>query len=262
MVQNLDYMLQKLKGMGRSEAHHEWHMVVDTTCLMDPDSFKSLKLLEGIKEVRLIIPQIVIRELDFSKRKDKSSTTVLKWIESCMLKHPSWIHVQNSLENLPVGASTPPASPLHFHSASPPCAGAFSDLMSPTNGDRVLNCALLFSSTVFDGQVALLTNDTALKIKAMAEGIVCEGATTFCDSLLSPYSERFLWAGSIAHGPHWAEKALCHIGTPRSPNRALTECNKRTFMFAARGMASKKYQVVENLKNHCKQAQGLKVILS
>lgn len=57
-VQNLDYMLQKLKGMGRSEAHHEWHMVVDTTCLMDPDSFKSLKLLEGIKEVRLIIPQI------------------------------------------------------------------------------------------------------------------------------------------------------------------------------------------------------------
>lgn len=111
----------------------------------------------------------VIRELDFSKRKDKSSTTVLKWIESCMLKHPSWIHVQNSLENLPVGASTPPASPLHFYSASPPCAGAFSDLMSPTNGDRVLNCALLFSSTVFDGQVALLTNDTALKIKAMAE---------------------------------------------------------------------------------------------
>eukprot|EP00250_Pteridium_aquilinum_P033135 c5232_g1_i1 orf=313-2619(+) len=265
VVQNLDYMLQKLKGATRSEPRHEWHMVVDTTCLMDPNSFKCLKLLEGIKEVRLIIPQIVIRELDFSKGKDKgrmSSNAVLKWIESCMLKHPSWIHVQNFSENLPVSASTPPASPHNVYSASSTCAGAFGDLMSPTSGDRVLSCALVFSTTIFDGQVALLTNDTALKIKAMAEGIVCEEATTFCDSLLSPYSERFLWAGSIAHGPHWTEKP-CHISTPGSPNStALIEPSKRTFMSAARGMASKKHQVSENLRNHCKQAQGLKVILS
>ncbi|MCO5569778.1 hypothetical protein L7F22_023493 [Adiantum nelumboides] len=261
VVQNLDYMLQKLKGMAQLEPHHEWHMVVDSTCLLDPRSFKSLQLLEGVKEVRLIIPQIVVRELDFSNRKDKncmSPNTVLKWIEACMLKHPSWIHVQSSMENLPVGTSTPPTSPHHGPSA---CAGAFGDLMSPTSGDHVLNCALVFSSTAFDGQVALLTNNTALKIKAMAEGIVCDAATSFCESLLSPYSERFLWAASVAHhGP----QNCCHSGVLEPSKRVIAEPPSRrtSFISVARGMtAKKKHHVVKNLKNHCEQAQGLKVIL-
>ncbi len=42
--------------------------------------------------------------------------------------------------------------------------------MSPTNDDHILECALLFDRTLVDGgRVALLTRDTALKIKAMAE---------------------------------------------------------------------------------------------
>ncbi|KAI5057684.1 hypothetical protein GOP47_0027699 [Adiantum capillus-veneris] len=261
VVQNLDYMLQKLKGMAQLEPHYAWHMVVDSTCLLDLTSFKSLQLLEGIKDVRIIIPQIVIRELDISSRKDKNCTspsTVLKWIEACMLKHPLWIHVQSSSENLPVGPSTPPVSPCHGPSA---CTIAKGDLMSPTNSDHVLNCALVFSSTVFDGQVALLTNDTALKIKAMAEGIACDAATSFCESLINPYSDRFLWTGSVAHhGPQKnchdgvLELSIGAIAEPAPPNRRMS------FISAARGMASKKkHHVVDNLKNHCKQAQGLKV---
>lgn len=41
--------------------------------------------------------------------------------------------------------------------------------MSPTNDDHILECTLLFDRTVPDGRVALLTRDTALKIKGMAE---------------------------------------------------------------------------------------------
>jgi len=120
--------------------------------------------------------------------------------------------------------------------------------MSPTNDDHILECALLFDRTLVDGgRVALLTRDTALKIKAMAEvrtflyllwllpppqapsftlsewgyiffsaelncvsfvfcllllqGLTVDSATEFCESLLSPYSDRFLWAGSTVCGP-------------------------------------------------------------
>ena len=59
-------------------------------------------------------------------------------------------------------AVTPPGSPClqEFHSA-----GSFNGdlLLSPTNADHVL------STVVSHGKVALLTNDTALRIKAMAE---------------------------------------------------------------------------------------------
>ena len=115
----------------------------------------------------------VIRELEVCKRKDRASMSpdvVLKWIESCMIKFPTWVHVQNSAENPQFGVATPPVSPRHVHLALSSYGSGFNDLMScPTNGDHVLNCALLFSKNVIDGQVVLLTNDTALRIKAMAE---------------------------------------------------------------------------------------------
>lgn len=80
-----------------------------------------------------------------------------------MVKLPTWIHVQSNWETRPVKA-TPPGSPT---------SGAFSqypDLMSPTNEDHVLECALIFAALkVHHGKVALLTRDVALQIKAMAE---------------------------------------------------------------------------------------------
>eukprot|EP00249_Psilotum_nudum_P008045 c21006_g1_i2 orf=58-2034(+) len=252
----LEQPLQNLQTMdGKKAPRYQWHILVDTVCLMDDESFRSLKQLEGIKETRLIIPNIVIRELDYIKRRDGSKgvqNVILKWIESCMVRVPSWIHVQNSSECFPVRV-TPPSSPHHSCPGFSPF-GSIGDLMSPTNDDHVLECALLFSKTVLDGKIALLTNHTALKIKAMAEGIICESAAAFCESLLSPYSERFLWAGSIAHGPNWIEKPSFYTSTPISTN----ELNKKTVMSAA----SEKHHVVEGLKNHCNQARGLKVILT
>ena len=109
----------------------------------------------------------MISELDCLRAgAGKVQQKALKWIESCMVKLPSWIHVQSSSESMT--AVTPPGSPClqEFHSA-----GSFNGdlLLSPTNADHVLNCAILFSTVVSHGKVALLTNDTALRIKAMAE---------------------------------------------------------------------------------------------
>lgn len=35
-----------------------WNMVVDTSCLLDDESRKSLQLVEGLKGTHLIIPSI------------------------------------------------------------------------------------------------------------------------------------------------------------------------------------------------------------
>ncbi|CAM6012316.1 unnamed protein product [Sphagnum balticum] len=204
-VSNADHVLRRIRiggGSGAESACRKWHLVVDTNCLLDADALKCLKQLEGIRETRIIIPKIVVRELDCLKHRGNvkmAARLALKWIEECMVKMPFWIHVQSSSETLPVQITPPPLSPslnrvfLYGGDGGP---------MSPTNDDHILECALLFDRTLVDGgRVALLTRDTALKIKAMAEGLTVDSATEFCESLLSPYSDRFLWAGSTVCGP-------------------------------------------------------------
>ena len=101
-----------------------------------------------------IIFATVLRELDgLKKRHDLglSARVALRWIEDCMEKKPFWMHVQRSTEVLPVRRTQDRG------------------FMALTNDDQILECALLFESEVMDGRVVLLTRDTALKIKAMAE---------------------------------------------------------------------------------------------
>ncbi|KAG9444001.1 hypothetical protein H6P81_015341 [Aristolochia fimbriata] len=201
------------------ESKKKWHMVVDITCFLDEESRRSLKLLEGLKGTHLIIPRMVIRELDYLKRRGswfkKSAvvSSILQWIEDCMVKTNWWIHVQSSGESLPV-APTPPSSPRSWFSDGSsemgvgPAGGVhgrrLQEIVSPTAEDHVLECALLFKKIRTDGQLVLLTNDTSLKIKAMAEGLLCETALEFRDSLVNSYSERFLWVESIPRGPTWS----------------------------------------------------------
>ncbi|CAM6083421.1 unnamed protein product [Calypogeia fissa] len=228
-----------------TEIRRQWHIVVDTNCLLDADSLKALKQLEGIREVDVIIPKIVVRELDCLKHRHGGKSNVraaLKWIQSCMVRLPSWIHVQSNLETRPVKA-TPPVSPT---------AGAFtqfSDLMSPTNEDHVLECALIFAALkAHYGKVALLTRDVALQIKAMAEGLVSESAPEFCESLLSPYSSRFLWVGSTAHGKTWADQGV--------------QTNNPVSFRRGKSRASKSIQhLVEDLNHHVNtQPKGLQLV--
>ncbi|GLJ32807.1 hypothetical protein SUGI_0660640 [Cryptomeria japonica] len=52
--------------------------------------------------------------------------------------------------------------------------------MSPTAEDHILECALLYERLPNGGRVVLLSNDVAIKIKAMAEGKKCENAEIAC----------------------------------------------------------------------------------
>ncbi|XP_022772396.1 FHA domain-containing protein PS1 [Durio zibethinus] len=206
-----------------AEGRRTWTMVADTTSLMDKESRKSLELLQGLKGMRLIIPRIVIRELDCLKRRGSlfrrttEASSVLKWIEDCMLKSKWWIHVQSTMEEGGPIAPTPPATPESqfsegsmgnpfgtTRSAPFSARGGLMEIASPTAEDHILDCALLFRKMKSDGQFVLLSNDVTLKIKAMAEGLICETVQEFRESLVSPFSERFMWVDSSPRGQTWS----------------------------------------------------------
>ncbi|XP_076895311.1 uncharacterized protein LOC143547891 [Bidens hawaiensis] len=160
-----------------------WTMVVDTSNLLDPKSLRHMKLLEGIKETRLVVPKIVVRELmdinsqvSFFNRDSKKASLALKWIDECMMNTRWWIRMDDDDEAV--------------HSST-----ALHD---------VLAVALHFREQITDQKIIILSDSLTLKIKAMAEGIMCEAAEEFRASLVNPFSERFLWVGSSARGLTWS----------------------------------------------------------
>ncbi|WCJ44115.1 forkhead-associated (FHA) domain-containing protein [Euphorbia peplus] len=197
------------------DGRRRWIMIADTTSLLNKEMREALQLLQGLKGTQLIIPRIVIRELDSLKRcnslfrRKSEASVVLEWIEECMVKTEWWIHVQNSVEEVKSIALTPPATPvsqlLEGSEVFPFLAhGTPMGLVSPTAEDHILDCALLYRKVKNDRQLALLSSNATLKIKAMAEGLICETAQEFRDSLVNPFSERFLWADSSPRGQTWS----------------------------------------------------------
>ncbi|XP_062198220.1 FHA domain-containing protein PS1-like [Phragmites australis] len=199
-----------------------WTMVADTDCLLDDESRKSIMLLKGIKGTHLIIPRIVIRELDSIKqreglfRRSSKATFILQWIEECMENESWWIHVQSSSDMFPV-APTPPSTPSSrcigeeieigsgsFNPMAFFSARSFADISSPKPEDRVLDCALLLNKLRSNHNIVILSNSITLKIKAMAEGLLCEGAKEFREGLMNPCSSRFMWAASVPRGWAWS----------------------------------------------------------
>uniref|UniRef100_A0A0A0K684 FHA domain-containing protein n=1 Tax=Cucumis sativus TaxID=3659 RepID=A0A0A0K684_CUCSA len=199
-----------------------WTMVVDTDSLLSKESMKSLQLLQGLQGTQLIVPRIVIRELDSLRRhgslfrKRTEAASILQWIEDCMVQTRWWIHVQSSEEG--VAPVTPPATPqspytegrsqsLFWRTSSIQSIKqrSFMEALSPTPEDHILDCALYFRRGVKHGQeLVLISDDVTLKIKSMAEGLICETAKEFRESLVNPFSERFLWAESSPRGLTWS----------------------------------------------------------
>ncbi|XP_065881308.1 FHA domain-containing protein PS1-like [Euphorbia lathyris] len=192
-----------------------WTMIADTASLLNKETRNALQLLQGLKGTHLIIPRIVIRELDSLKRdnslfrRETEASVVLQWIEECMVKTKWWIHVQNSVEEVRPTAPTPPAAPVSQFGEGSECFpfsahGTPMGLVSPTAEDHILECALLYRKMNNDRQLVLLSNDVTVKIKAMAEGLICETAQEFRDSLVNPFSKRFLWTDSSPRGQTWS----------------------------------------------------------
>ncbi|KAL5558487.1 hypothetical protein UlMin_034698 [Ulmus minor] len=216
-------VVNPLSNHSAREGTRSWTMVVDTATLLDKESRKLLQLLQGLKGTRLIIPRMVIRELDCLKRRgslfrrNTEASLVLEWIEQCMADTTWWIHVQSSVEDGRLTAATPPATPSSSFSngsgefpfgttSSMPflCFSSLMEIASPSTEDHILDCALLCKTMKTDGQLVLLSNDITLKIKAMAEGLICETVQEFRNSLMNPFSERFLWADSSPRGRTWS----------------------------------------------------------
>ncbi|KAI3785560.1 hypothetical protein L1987_44680 [Smallanthus sonchifolius] len=171
--------VQKVLNSSQILAKKRWTMVVDTNSLLDHKSFKHLKLLEGIGGTRLFVPKLVVNELMDIKSQDsffkrKKVSLALKWIEECMMNTRWWIHMDDEI--------------VHSSMAVP----------------EVLEIALHLHKQVTDKKIIILSNDLTLKIKAMAEGIICEAAEEFRESLVNPFSERFMWVGSSARGLTWS----------------------------------------------------------
>ncbi|KAK7277334.1 hypothetical protein RIF29_18485 [Crotalaria pallida] len=193
------------------EPKKSWDMVVDIACLMNKDSRKALQLLKGLKGTRLIIPRLVIRELNRMKqqftifRRISESSLALEWIEECMVKTNWWIHIQSSMDVESMIVPTPPAFPhtqfswqsLSFHKSS-------LEVASPTIEDNILDFVIFYRRRQNDGQLVLLSEDVTLKIKCMAEGLLCETVQEFRESLVNPFSERFLWTNSSPRGQTWS----------------------------------------------------------
>ncbi|XP_027367744.1 FHA domain-containing protein PS1-like isoform X2 [Abrus precatorius] len=163
------------------EQKKSWDMVADATSLLNKESRKALQLLQGLSGTRLIIPKLVIRELNSMKqqlrifRRTSEASLALEFIEECMEKTRRWIHIQSSKE----------------------CA-------SPTVENHILDCALQYRRKENVGQLVLLSDDVSLKIKSMAKGLLCETVQQFRHSLVNPFSERFMWPNSSPRGPTWS----------------------------------------------------------
>ncbi|XP_019180661.1 PREDICTED: FHA domain-containing protein PS1 isoform X2 [Ipomoea nil] len=223
--------IHHIKYLGVEEEHivreenKRWCMVVDTTSLLNKESRKALQLLQGLKRTCLIIPRIVIRELDCMKRRRgffRRSTEVssaLEWVEDCMINTKWWIHVQSSEEEASAIPPTPPATPASLIGYD-----SFLNIVSPTAEDHILEYALSFRKTN-NAQLVLLSDDVTLKIKSMAEGLLCETASDFRESLVNPFSERFLWADSSPRGTTWSSaddvvlKETYYRHRPKKPSR-------------------------------------------
>ncbi|KAJ0527416.1 putative transcription factor interactor and regulator FHA-SMAD family [Helianthus annuus] len=176
---NYPRTVENVVNSSQSLAKKRWTMVVDTNSLLDHKSFKYLKLLEDIKGTRLFLTRTVVRELmdiesqdNFFNRSSKKASLALEWIDECMMNTSQWIHMD--------------------------------DDETVRRSSTVLEIALRLREEDSDQKIIILSDNRTLKIKAMAEGIMCEAAEEFHKSLVNPFSERFMWVGSSARGLTWS----------------------------------------------------------
>ncbi|CAN8303498.1 unnamed protein product [Cochlearia groenlandica] len=187
----------------------KWTIVLDTSTILDKESRKPLHLLQGLKGTQLIVPRTVLRELNetklsrgfLSRRRREIASSALDWIEECKVNTKWWIQLQSTTEETKATAQTPPVTPMSYgyYNYAP-------EIDSPTSEDQALECALLYRNRNIDEKLVILSNDVTLKVKAMAEGVICETAREFHESLANPLSERFMWKESLPRGRTWSHR--------------------------------------------------------
>jgi len=170
----------------------------------------------------------VIRELGSMKqqfrilRTTSEASLALEWIEECLEKTRWWIHIQSSMEEFRLTALTPPASPqtrfieeswaLPGFNTSKKCA-------SPKVEDHILDCALPLFHHDFGSRNWIDSGNYSYTLYIMSylifltpwfwnlsllQGLLCETLQKFRQSLVNPFSERFMWPKSSPRGLTWS----------------------------------------------------------
>ncbi|ESQ33352.1 hypothetical protein EUTSA_v10006568mg [Eutrema salsugineum] len=258
---NISRGMRSSSNLSDGKSKMKWTIVLDTSSLLDKESRKALHLLQGLKGTHLVVPRTVLRELNETKRNrsiffrgtTEIASSALDWIEECKVKTKWWIQLQSPLDETKAIAPTPPVTPqsngsafplsLHWNHNAP-------EIDSPTSEDQVLECALLYRSRNIDEKLVLLSNDVTLKIKAMAEGVICETPNEFYESLKNPFSERFMWTESLPRGRTWSHLDDVVLRERYNENRTCFPYRKKKSMFSGVGRG-------ENVA----AAKGLKLIL-
>ncbi|WZZ89569.1 hypothetical protein YC2023_118148 [Brassica napus] len=229
---NISWGLRSSSNLSDGKKKMKRTIVLDTSSLLNKESRKPLHLLQGLKGTHMVVPRTVLRELNEMKRgrcllfsrTAEMASSALDWIQECKVSTKWWIQVQSPSEETKATAPTPPVTSqsngysfpfsLDWNSYAP-------EIDSPTSEDQVLECALIHRNRNRDVQLVLLSNDVTLKIKAMAEGVMCETAHEFYESLKNPYSERFMWPESLPRGRTWSHEDDTVL-RERYDNRKLT----------------------------------------
>ncbi|KAG4919276.1 hypothetical protein JHK85_057557 [Glycine max] len=146
------------------EQKRSWDMVVDNASLLNKESRKALQLLQVIRELGSMKQQFRIL------RTTSEASLALEWIEECLEKTRWWIHIQSSMEEFRLTALTPPASP----------------------------------QTRFIEESWALPGFNTSKKCASPKGLLCETLQKFRQSLVNPFSERFMWPKSSPRGLTWS----------------------------------------------------------
>ncbi|CAH2035330.1 unnamed protein product, partial [Thlaspi arvense] len=213
---NISRGIRSSSNLSDGKNKMKWTIVLDTSSLLDKDSRKPLHLLQGLKGTHMVVPRTVLRELNetkrtrslFFRRTTEIASSALDWIEECKVNTKWWIQLQSPSEETKANAPTPPVTPQSNVSAAFPFSVHWNhnapEIDSPTSQDQVLECALLYRNRNIDEKLVLLSNDVTLKIKAMAEGVICETPHEFYESLKNPFSERFMWTESLPRGRTWS----------------------------------------------------------
>lgn len=126
-------------------------MVVDTNCFLV--NLGNVFSLENHPGITVIVPQVVVRELDGLKKDEKvgpaarnALNSILDAMKATQDQPIKWIRGQSLWE-------------------------VSNDYVAHNNDDLIINCVLYFRKAFSDAEVILLTNDHGLNIKALTNGI-------------------------------------------------------------------------------------------
>jgi predicted ribonuclease YlaK len=187
----------------RRKARDPVFVVIDTNTLIQ--HLADLLNFKHHEHITIVLPLIVVHELDGLKKEDGQTgfraRTAIKALSDALqenqMRVKKWMRGQSSFE-------------------------VIQDLPNRNNDDSILNCAQYYNKFVAPNKTILLTNDTALSVKAMMNSIVVMNVQRFLEDLPPVYSTHSnVLNAKMKHAPPSLEQIN---STATKQEQSLEEC--------------------------------------